>query len=72
MPIADKTGLGKRYDFTFEYGGMPFLALSQAGAASNLTAIQNSLETLGLRLVKARVEVKNVIIDHIERTPAEN
>lgn len=73
LPIADKTGLTERYDFTFEYDGIAFLGLTQEGAARNLAAIQTSLgRQLGLKLVRAKVETKNVIIDHIERMPLDN
>jgi uncharacterized protein (TIGR03435 family) len=73
LPIADKTGLTERYDFAFQYDGSAFLGMVPELAARNLAAIQNSLEKqLGLKLVKGRVEVKNLIIDHAERMPVEN
>ena len=73
VAVADKTGLTERYDLTFEYRGIVFLSLAPNGARRNLTAIQSSLDKLlGLKLVSAKVVVNNLVIDHVERMPADN
>jgi uncharacterized protein (TIGR03435 family) len=76
--IVDKTGLSGKYDFTLEYvsstaPGMP-LKLSALQSQSNAGQdVFAALEKqLGLRLDKGRAAVDMVIVDHIEKTPAEN
>jgi uncharacterized protein (TIGR03435 family) len=69
--ILDKTGLTERYDFTFDHVGFP--APASKNPASMLSAMQSALDKqLGLKLVEAKVPVDILVIDHIERTPAEN
>ncbi len=76
--IVDKTGLSGKYDFTLEY-----VSSSAPGTPLKLSALQSqsnagsdvfaALEKqLGLRLDKGRAAVDMVIVDHIEKTPAEN
>ena len=68
-PVADKTGLTERYDFTFEYRGIPLGSILPV----QLTAVQESLEKqLGLKLVKAKVSVNTLIIDHVDKIPSAN
>ncbi len=69
--IRDKTGLTGSYDFTFDYAGSVFVRRDDLPSAES--SIENSLtKELGLKMVEAKVTVNVLVIDHIERTPAEN
>jgi uncharacterized protein (TIGR03435 family) len=70
-PILDKTGLTGRYDFTLEYQGRTMYAPEQV--PSILKVVQGALEMqLGLTLVKAKVPENVLVIDRLQRLPAEN
>ena len=63
-PITDKTGLRGKYDFT-----MDFERLDAAAGPDLLAAIQ---QQLGLKLEAKKVPAEVVVVDHIEKAPAEN
>jgi uncharacterized protein (TIGR03435 family) len=65
-PVIDKTGLTGTYDVKLSYAPAddPNSALP-----SFFTALQ---EQLGLKLVAAKVPVDYLIIEHVDRVPAEN
>jgi uncharacterized protein (TIGR03435 family) len=72
--IVDKTGLTGRYDFTLEYGNtMP--GASREGdaqipiAASIFTVLQ---QQLGLQLIAKRLPFDVVVVESVDRAPAEN
>ena len=72
--IVDKTGLTGKYDFTLEYGNtMP--GASREGdaqtpiAASVFTALQ---QELGLQLIAKRLPFDVVVVESVDRVPAEN
>ncbi|HWB33226.1 MAG TPA: TIGR03435 family protein [Acidobacteriaceae bacterium] len=68
QPVIDKTGLTGSYDIKLSYA-----PLNDPNATSNnpdiFTAVQ---EQLGLKLVPAKVPVDYLVIDHVNRVPAEN
>ena len=76
-PLFDKTGLAGGYDFTLEYGLRPDAAgMSAAEAAmfagtdegpSIVTAVQ---QQLGLKVVPAKEQVENLVIDRVEKPSA--
>jgi uncharacterized protein (TIGR03435 family) len=76
--VADKTGLTGKYDFTLEFQG----SMGPGGALPAATAdatdgVEPSLfaaiETqLGLRLSEKKTLLDVLVIDHIEKVPAEN
>lgn len=67
--VADKTGLTGRYDFTLQYKGW-VKADVDPGVPS---AVKSALEKqLGLTLLEAKVPVKILVIDHIDRIPEDN
>jgi uncharacterized protein (TIGR03435 family) len=82
--IVDKTGLTGKYDFTLEYSasGLPSIVETQspngaAGPIDNLTDPAPDLFTalqkqLGLKLTKSKMPLKVIVIDHIEKIPADN
>ncbi len=72
--IVDKTGLTGKYDFTLEYGNdMP--GASREGdaqtpiAASVFTALQ---QQLGLQLIARKLPFDVVVVEAVNRSPAEN
>ncbi len=62
-PVADRTGLTGKYDFTFEYTPAAS-ALAESEGPSIFTAIQDQL---GLKLVPAKGPVPVLVIDHVEK-----
>jgi uncharacterized protein (TIGR03435 family) len=66
LPVVDRTGLSGHYDVLVEYA--PELE-HESPLPSLLTAVQ---ESLGLRLVARKVPVSVLVIDEVERVPAEN
>ena len=70
-PVLDETGLTGVFDFTLDYEG--FMATVPALLQDNLAAIKKALDRqLGLRIIEAKVPVKSLIIERIEKTPIEN
>jgi uncharacterized protein (TIGR03435 family) len=65
-PITDKTGLTGKYDFTLDFDREASVDSSGPGL---FAAIQ---QQLGLKLEEKKVPVGVVVIDHIEKVPAEN
>jgi uncharacterized protein (TIGR03435 family) len=63
-PVIDTTGIKGRYDFTLEWAQRD----TDTGP-SLFTALQ---EQLGLRLVAQKGPVEILVIDHVEKVPAEN
>jgi uncharacterized protein (TIGR03435 family) len=81
-PVLDKTGIAGSFDIHLEFNpegtnltGRGAAPLDAAGDGEDrarpslVTALQ---QQAGLRLESARVPVTILVIDHIERTPAEN
>jgi uncharacterized protein (TIGR03435 family) len=65
-PVVDETGLKGKYDIRVKYAEDQDKNLT---LPSIFTALQ---EQLGLQLVPKKVPVEFIIVDHVERTPAEN
>jgi uncharacterized protein (TIGR03435 family) len=65
-PVVDKTGLTGHYDVTLKYAPSND---PNSSLPSIFTAIQ---EQLGLKLEPAKVPVNYLVIDHVDRVPAEN
>jgi uncharacterized protein (TIGR03435 family) len=70
QPVVNATGLKGKYDFvvSWSYAAMQPDAPSDSGP-SIFAAIQ---EQLGLKLESKKTPVDTVVVDHVERTPAEN
>jgi uncharacterized protein (TIGR03435 family) len=70
QPVVDATGLTGKYDFvvSWSFDAMQPNAPGDSGP-SIFAAVQ---EQLGLKLESKKVPVDMVVIDHIERVPAEN
>jgi uncharacterized protein (TIGR03435 family) len=77
FPLVDKTGLTGPYDFTLEYDVESFVALLGASpidresdpAPDIFTALEKQL---GLKMEKGKTQIDVVVIDHLDRRPAEN
>ena len=73
--VVDRTGLTSRYDFTLDFdNGEPSGPRQPSRTASTdgpdfATALD---QQLGLRLRRAKSQVDLIVIDHLERQPAEN
>jgi uncharacterized protein (TIGR03435 family) len=65
-PVVDATGLAGFYEFTLEFA--PERVADPAGP-SIFTAIR---EQLGLRLEARKTAIETLVVDHIEKAPAEN
>ncbi|HEY1759930.1 MAG TPA: TIGR03435 family protein [Bryobacteraceae bacterium] len=70
-PVIDKTGLTAKYDFSMQYARSTAAAPADnpPSAPDLLTAIQ---EQLGLRLNSTKGPLEFLVIEHAERTPAED
>lgn len=69
--ILDRTGLTGRYDFVVSWGRWT----GGVGAVDDTSdpgpTLEASVKPLGLRLVSAKGQVENLVLDHIDR-PSEN
>jgi uncharacterized protein (TIGR03435 family) len=78
--VVDETELRAKYDYTLNYAGAmspdgPIAQPLDAGASepSSLPDIFSALQSqLGLKLEPKRVTVEISVVDHMERTPAQN
>ena len=69
-PVQNKTGFEGRFDFTLRWAPDTGVAPGDAQDRPSLfTAIR---EQLGFRLVARKTPTDVMVIDHVERTPAEN
>jgi len=69
--VIDNSGIEGAYDFEFRWtpGDQADSANPSETAPSLFTAVE---ETLGLHLRAQKVPLEIVVVDHIDRTPAEN
>jgi uncharacterized protein (TIGR03435 family) len=65
-PVEDRTGVKGKYDFHMEYAGGD--AASDPGPG-----LFDSVEAqLGLKLVRGKVPEVRLVVDHVDKIPAEN
>jgi uncharacterized protein (TIGR03435 family) len=81
LPIADKTGLSAKFDFTLEFAPQPPGALPPRSSSADLpdstddsapnliTAVQ---QQLGLKLNPGKVRIDVLIVDRADQVPAGN
>ncbi len=75
QPVSDETGLAERYDIVFNYAPPNWPAATTndddtSGLAPDVTrAVQDQL---GLKLVEKQQPREFVVVDHCDKTPAEN
>lgn len=65
-PLIDNTGLKGRYDVRLTFAG------SNSTDSTKRPMLQTLREDLGLDIVKAKVEQKTIVIDHVDEIPEEN
>jgi uncharacterized protein (TIGR03435 family) len=69
-PVVDKTGLAGTYDYDLKFAPEDApIDSPNYKFGSIFSAIE---EQLGLKLVRQRVPVDYLVIDHVERVPTEN
>jgi len=87
LPVIDKTGLTKKYDYKLEYTpdmsrmtGLPIpmrapgndgSAPADAGEPTGPT-LENAVQQLGLKLERGKGPVDTIVVDSANRTPSEN
>jgi uncharacterized protein (TIGR03435 family) len=76
-PVDDRTGLTGTYDIHLEYApNLPRAPNSEQATAEasdpGLGLIDAIQLQLGLKLVKAKVPVEMLVVDHVEKVPTEN
>jgi uncharacterized protein (TIGR03435 family) len=77
-PVLDRTGLAGAYDFKLEFADNPvdmkkaLEDMDRSGLEQNPIVFTLLDEQLGLSLKGAKAPIDIIIIDHIERAPAEN
>jgi uncharacterized protein (TIGR03435 family) len=69
--VVDKTGIAGAYNFEMKWttDDQPSAASDAQTVPTLFTALE---EKLGLRLQPQKVPVEIIVVDHVERTPAEN
>jgi uncharacterized protein (TIGR03435 family) len=69
--VVDQTALPGRYDFTEEYLPYPsYDPKSPDSDSSDIPAILDGVKSLGLKLEPTKADTSVIVIDHIERPPA--
>jgi uncharacterized protein (TIGR03435 family) len=75
MPVSDQTGLTGKYDITLSWsagGGIDRHPDADAGADLGVSMEAAVQQQLGLRLVSKKGLVDIIVVDKVERNPAEN
>ena len=75
MPVNDRTGLTGKYDITLSWnegGGIDRSPDTAAGADPGITMEAAVQQQLGLKLVSTKGLVDIIVVDKVERNPAEN
>jgi uncharacterized protein (TIGR03435 family) len=80
LPVIEKTGLPDTYLFSFDvypFGkldadGKPLEPPTSDFITSYAQHFDEALAPLGLRVALSKADLENVIIDHLDREPAEN
>ena len=72
-PVVDKTGLTGRYDITINVAKYLQDLQPTNGPPDVVSVLMSGLqEELGLKLESKKTPLDLVIVDHAEKTPAEN
>lgn len=73
VPIVNETGLTDRYSFVLTYRVRRLSNRSEISESQTWPDLPAAIQSqLGLRLVRSKVSVKIIIIDHIDQAPVEN
>jgi uncharacterized protein (TIGR03435 family) len=77
-PIVDRTGLAGRFDFVLEFAPdmsrfqLPAAAPGNGASDPGSDAASAVEKQLGLKLTEAKAMLDVIVVDHAEKTPAEN
>ena len=80
-PVVDMTGLKGVYDFSLDYGVLgverpgPGGRVSSADAPTDVrveVSVVAALKKVGLKLDPRKLPFDHIVVDHVEKTPAEN
>lgn len=78
-PVIDKTGLTGKYDFTLEYAPIGAAAAPSPATPGNppqaeigAPSIAYAIRSLGLMLQETKAPLDALIVDSVQKTPAEN
>jgi uncharacterized protein (TIGR03435 family) len=69
-PVKNETGFAGTFDFTLRWA--PDTAIASADTADRASLFDAIREQLGFRLVAQRTPTTVIVVDHVERTPADN
>jgi uncharacterized protein (TIGR03435 family) len=75
MPVNDRTGLTGKYDITLSWssgGGIAVRPDADTGADPGVTMENAMQQQLGLKLVSKKGLIDIIVVDKVERNPAEN
>lgn len=79
VAVVDRTGLEGRYQAKLDFSMSDLIAAIKAGPrepdsaqSAWLNVMQDGLKKLGLQLEKRKAPVSVIVIDHLEKTPADN
>jgi uncharacterized protein (TIGR03435 family) len=68
-PVIDKTGLSGNYEFDFEFAPTTNPGQQEVTLPSLWTALQ---QDVGLQLVRQKLQIEVMAIDHVDKAPTEN
>lgn len=72
-PVADATALQGFYDFKLSYTDSPSGAAGLSATDDSSVNLDTALkDQLGLALVKKKVQVNTIVVDHSEKSPTDN
>jgi len=72
-PVSDATALQGFYDFKLSYTDSPSGASGLSATDDSSVNLETALkDQLGLALVKKKVQVDTIIVDHSEKSPTDN
>jgi uncharacterized protein (TIGR03435 family) len=74
LPVVDRTGLNGKYDFTLEYSlEFPGAGGGNGSDSPDAPGLFTALQTqLGLQLERRKVPFDVLIVDSVDKAPAEN
>lgn len=71
-PVLDRTGIPGNFDFELNFGGAYDMKLTLNGAAGSPSLFTLIQEQLGLQLKTGRGRIEQIVVDAVDKAPAEN
>jgi uncharacterized protein (TIGR03435 family) len=80
LPVVDETGLSGEYDIRLAIPVAPSLATGggdlrqrlEDAAEENEHSVIDAVQKLGLKLIRRKVTVKTIVVDHVDLEPTDN